>query len=534
MTKVFNTTGNCMPSEHYMVDLGNRLLKIKELVDTGKYFTINRARQYGKTTTMKALWRYLQSEYYVIFMDFQTFGADEFENENIFALSFGRVFLRILRRNNPGGTKELENTMEEFGDIVGENQKTFRLQRLFEELSDICHFVDRPVVLMIDEVDSASNNQVFLDFLAQLRTGYINRDVQSSFQSVILAGVYDVKNLRKKLRPEEEHKVNSPWNIASDFNVDMSFSKEDIAGMIYEYEKDYRTGMDVSGMAKLLHDYTSGYPFLVSRLCKIMDEYIYGQEGFETKSKVWTREGLNEAVKMILFEKNTLFESLIGKLTNYPELNEILQTLLFTGKNISYNADSMAIDHAAMFGFVKNHHGSVAIANRIFEMRLYNMYLSDFNLQKQNIYKASLEDKNQFVVDGHLNMRLILEKFVVHFHDLYHDKDETFLEEEGRKYFLLYLRPIINGTGNYYIESRTRDLRRTDVIVDYRGGQYIIEMKIWRGDEYNTRGEKQLAGYLEDYHLNTGYMVSFNFNKNKQIGVREIVVGDKMLIEAVV
>ena len=74
-------------------------------------------------------------------------------------------------------------------------------------------------------------------------------------------------------------------------------------------------------------------------------------------------------------------------------------------------------------------------------------------MQKKEIYAASLMDKNQFIVNGCLNMRLILEKFVVHFHDLYGDQNETFLEEEGRKYFLLYLRPIINGTGNYYIEA---------------------------------------------------------------------------------
>ena len=59
-------------------------------------------------------------------------------------------------------------------------------------------------------------------------------------------------------------------------------------------------------------------------------------------------------------------------------------------------------------------------------------------------------------------------------------------------------------------------------------------MKIWRGEEYNTRGEKQLVGYLEDYHLEKGYMLSFNFNKKKQIGVFERTVGDRTLIEAVV
>ena len=40
--------------------------------------------------------------------------------------------------------------------------------------------------------------------------------------------------------------------------------------------------------------------------------------------------------------------------------------------------------------------------------------------------------------------------------------------------------------------------------------------------------------YLDAYHLNKGYMLSFNFNKKKQIGVREFVVNDKILIEAVV
>ena len=55
MGKVFNTTAVCIPEKHYMVDITERLNQIKALVDEGKYFTINRARQYGKTTTLLAL-----------------------------------------------------------------------------------------------------------------------------------------------------------------------------------------------------------------------------------------------------------------------------------------------------------------------------------------------------------------------------------------------------------------------------------------------------------------------------------------------
>jgi len=123
---------------------------------------------------------------------------------------------------------------------------------------------------------------------------------------------------------------------------------------------------------------------------------------------------------------------------------------------------------------------------------------------------------------------------VVHFHELYGEEDQRFVEEYGRRLFLLYLRPIINGTGNYYIEAQTRDKKRTDVIVDYHGEQFIIEMKIWYGKEYLERGEAQLAGYLDIYHKQTGYLVSFNFNKKKQVGVHEVILGEKTLIEAIV
>lgn len=66
--------------------------------------------------------------------------------------------------------------------------------------------------------------------------------------------------------------------------------------------------------------------------------------------------------------------------------------------------------------------------------------------------------------------------------------------------------------------------------MDYLGKQYVIELKIWRGNEYNKRGEKQLAEYLEYYHLEKGYLLSFNFNKNKKTGLKE-VEADKSISE---
>ncbi len=53
-----------------------------------------------------------------------------------------------------------------------------------------------------------------ISFLAQLRTLYLKRDKVPTFHSVILAGVYHIKNLKLKIRKESEHQYNSPWNIA--------------------------------------------------------------------------------------------------------------------------------------------------------------------------------------------------------------------------------------------------------------------------------------------------------------------------------
>lgn len=158
------------------------------------------------------------------------------------------------------------------------------------------------------------------------------------------------------------------------------------------------------------------------------------------------------------------------------------------------------MDIGIRFGFIKCIKEQMAVSNRIFETRLYNYYLAE-EMPQSSTYSASVRIKNQFIHKNALDMKFILTKFVEHFTDIYADSPDKFVEENGRRLFLLYLKPIINGIGNYYIESRTRSMGRTDVIIDYLGQQYILEMKIYHGNEYNLRGEKQLIGYLNDYHL---------------------------------
>ena len=232
-------------------------------------------------------------------------------------------------------------------------------------------------------------------------------------------------------------------------------------------------------------------------------------------------------------ESNSLFEDMAKKVKDYPDLGTMLRDILFCGKGIPFNLGTELVSIGAMFGFLKDEDGQVAIANRIFEIWFYNLFIAQDAIDSKT-YDAGQQLKGQFVTESGLDVEKILKKFVEHFTESFGNSTDAFVEENGRKLFMLYIRPLINGIGNYYIEARTRSMRRTDLIIDYLGKQYIIEMKIWHGNEYNTRGEEQLLGYLNDYHLERGYMLSFNFNKNKKPGVQEIHFKDHTLVEAVV
>ena len=89
--KCFNTTAICLPSKHYMVDLTSRVEQIKKLVDDGKYFTINRARQYGKATTLTALCNALQNEYTVVNLSFEVLSKDNFATEKTLLRPFAEL-----------------------------------------------------------------------------------------------------------------------------------------------------------------------------------------------------------------------------------------------------------------------------------------------------------------------------------------------------------------------------------------------------------------------------------------------------------
>lgn len=140
-----------------------------------------------------------------------------------------------------------------------------------------------------------------------------------------------------------------------------------------------------------------------------------------------------------------------------------------------------------------------------------------------------------YVRNGRLMMEHVVDRFRELLREEYRENDEAFLERQGRLLFLTFLKPIINGTGFYYVEPQTRDNRRMDLVVNYGKEEFVVELKIWRGGKYEERGRDQLAGYLATRGLTEGYLVTFDFSKNRQATEPQwLEVNGKRIFEVII
>ena len=194
------------------------------------------------------------------------------------------------------------------------------------------------------------------------------------------------------------------------------------------------------------------------------------------------------------------------------------------------------------------------------EMNLVGKQLSKASVEEASIEEASVEEASaeatneevmneeeamdpftykgelirEFYDDtGKLNMRSLMESFMRLYDQTYGSLMQAFPAEDGRELFLRFLTPIVDGRGSVTIDEQTRNENRMDVIIDYLGQQYIIELKIWHREWY-AEMLKQMREYLDHYGLKIGYMLSFDFHDYKVTGVQWKTVGEKAICEGVI
>ncbi len=503
--KKFHITGPCLSHKHYMADTSAKLKAIVRMIEDREYFVINRPRQYGKTTMMYAINHTLQQkkDYLVIPISFEGVGDLTIENEAEFCQWFFQLLSQALRFTK----KELAPFLQKL------SIQTKNLGELSNAITDFIEQVDEKIVLLIDEVDQSSKSEVFLRFLGVLRDKYIKAqyNLDFTFHNVILVGVHNIKNLKMKIRSDSERHLNSPWNIAAEFKVEMSFLPNEIAPMLEEYVAERGVQMDVSAIAQQLYDYTSGYPFLVSKLCKVMDEELLPQK----KAKTWTKKDLAGAVHQIVHENNVNFDSLIKNLERHKDLYRLVFDMLVEGIQPTFSIQHSVTQLGFTYGVLKNGKG-ITIHNRIYEQIIYNYMVFELeNTTDRRDYGTT----SQYILP---NRQLDMDKVVLKFQQLmkeqYSEQDQAFLERNGRLVFVSFLKPIINGKGHVFLEPQISEEKRLDIVITFYEYKYIIELKLWYGSKTHDKGLLQLADYLDRQNQDKGWLVIFEHRRKKTWG----------------
>ena len=524
MEKEFNITGSCSPQKHYMADVSSQLEDTYAMIEKGKYFIINRPRQYGKTTTLYTIARTLRTkpDYLVFNISFEGVGDAFFEDEQ----TLGQGFLRLLSHQAAVHSPELVPFLKQKAIELG-NFDDFSI--IITELTQQTH---KKIVVLIDEVDRSSNNRLFVLFLGLLRNKFLQQEDLPTFHSVVLAGLHDVKTLKLKMRPDEEKTYNSPWNIASPYNVNMNLSAKAIQPMLEDYRQAQNIGMNPQLIAERLFYLTSGYPYLVSHLCKIIAEEI-----MPTKTvKEWTEDDVNRAFqRLIKDENNANFDTLIKNLSDYPDLYNLVYSMVIDGRILPYDHNNKIINLGVLHGILRRSETEqLIIHNRIYRELVANMMISEWRTGHSEQQDTDIfETISQYYLPNKgLDMQKVLENFQAFMKKEYITKDRAFLEREGRMIFLAFMRPILNRAGYDFKEPQVSEEKRLDVVITYHQHLYVAELKIWHGAELHKKGLAQLADYLDTLGLETGYLLIFDHNVKKTWKKDWVIVNDKRIFWA--
>jgi len=132
--------------------------------------------------------------------------------------------------------------------------------------------------------------------------------------------------------------------------------------------------------------------------------------------------------------------------------------------------------------------------------------------------------KSSFMtVTGKLNIEKVLLKFQEVIKEKYSKSDvlksDEFMEKDLRLLFLVFLKPIINGIGFSFKEVETSEEKRLDIVILFADEKFIVELKVWRGNEYHQQGITRLKDYMRRESAQKSYMLIMDKTRHKEFTV---------------
>ena len=537
--RFFNTAGPVDCEEHYCLPPLERfdLAEILMLLEQRKYFVLHAPRQVGKTTFLLALHNYLNSEqkYHCLYINVE---IGQSAREDVNAAMRAILSELALQAQLDLYNNYLEDIwLKVFEDGGGH-------VALGKVLSLWCEHLEKPLILLIDEIDSLIGDTL-VAVLRQLRSGYAKRP-ESFPQSIILCGVRDVRDYRLHIGDKARVAGGSAFNIKAESLRLGDFNHQETLTIYQQHSKETGQVFTDEALAEMW-ELTQGQPWLVNALGY---ETCFRMKQGHDRTKPIIREMVLEAKENLILRRETHLDQLIHKLSE-PRIQRVIEPIL-AGETEPENIPSDDIMYAYDLGLIKTE-GQLKIANPIYQEAI----------PRELTYSTQLtisQEPAWYIEQGKLNV----DKLLVAFQQFFREHSESWVErfdykEAGPQLLLqAFLQRIINSGGRiereYGLGKKRTDLliiwpyqqpdvpthaetkETFEVWVNKQIQKVVIELKIlYKSLESTlTEGLEQTWNYMDKCGSKNGHLVIFDRSKRaweeKIFKQEEIYQGQKITV----
>ena len=493
----FETRGPVYPEDNYVVARRDELADFIKRVERGRYIVLFAPRQTGKTSFFRNALTTLENErdiYFPIHLNFEGYvdsDADAF---------YRSLCKEICKEIKSVFQKRGKSSSDALNRFLANAQITepISMREFFENLGNLLE--DQLFVMIIDEFDSIPRDAIrgFLHSLRQIYLSGRNRCPHS-------IGIIGVKNITQL----NYDRSISPFNIQDEFNLP-NFTLEQVQELLSQYTDEVGQPFTPETIGAI-HKQTAGQPVLVNRFAQILTEELN-----IPKSEPITMEHFSEAHIQLLREGHTNIDHLITNIHKDRRFEALLMKIASYDEGVRFSPYNEHIDELTTYGVIaEGADGMCEIINPIYHYCIMNAFKPIVNGLEQEYLpddnRSGFED--YLTPDGYVQMTALLDNFRdfiarVGFKIL--QVPDTPQEYVGQHLLFAYLEQFVQIVGGaMYLEVRT-GRGRMDILILHRNRKYIVETKIWGGDNRYQAGKSQLAAYARSEGAEEGYYVVFD------------------------
>ncbi len=495
MKRYFNTAGPCVPAKHYMIPTDRRCKGLDALIEQEQYFVIHAARQSGKTTLLNELAGQLNARgrCYALYCSLESVQNVIEPEKGISAIIYAIQKAVTYHPNLPVKRFADDQNLSAFNTALGIG------------LTELCIQLDKPLVILFDEVDCLSNGTL-IAFLRQLRDGYVTRLNIPFVHSIGLIGMRNIRDYKGKIREERDTLGSaSPFNIVTETLTLTNFSREEVEELYAQHTA--ATGQVFPpAVIDAVYHYTQGQPWLVNAVAREITVKIL--ESDHTREIVPGH--VETAVETIIQRRDTHIDSLLMRLKEERVRRIVEPVIVGEVKGFDFTDDDY--QYVLDLGLLKNEKGVLTPSNPLYGDVMIRKLSSEAQMTMDAMNYPP--HAPAYLHAGKLNVHQLLTDFQHFWRDNSAIWQERFQYKEAAPHLILmaFLQRIINTGGRIDRELAT-GRGRIDLCIHYEHQRYPLEIKIRRDPQTVSEGKAQLSRYMETLGCDEGWLVIFDRRK---------------------